>query len=257
MLAVLAVLLLVAGTTAFEQPFIVQGTVERVDAGSRNVTVMPSAEYAGGAWTGTTHRPLTGIAPGGADLTALAPGTRVEGASLGSPGGRWTMLAPLAPPFSSTQATRANAVYGDPTFLVSRLPGEIEVQYTTSGACGAPGSPGGATAASITFSIEQGENGEFRTLDLPAGGEGNTSLNGTALRVTFHGGDVSPGPACPTLEGLQPVADFSIVAIGDQPSPQSPPGADGPPGPGEETPGFSALLGLVALGAAGCAISRR
>lgn len=255
-LVALVLLLLATGASAIERPFIYQGTVEGVDTGSRNVTVTPSAEFAGGAWTGATHRHLSGVAPAGADLAALAPGTLVEAASLGTPGGRWTMLAPLAPSSPSFQPpTRATAVFGDPAFLVSRLPGEVQVQYTISGLCGPPGSPGAATAASITFSVERGEDAESRTLDLPAGGEGNATLNGTALRVRFNGGEVSQSPACPATGAQQPVADFSIVASGGPPSPPSDAGAS--PGSGEKTPGFSAFLGLAALGAAAVVAHRR
>lgn len=243
-LAVLALAVLVGGAEAYERPFILQGTVGAVDTTSRTVTIQPSAEYAGGSWTGATHRPLSGVAPDGADLAALPPGTLVEAASLGSPGGRWTMLAPLASSSPSRPATtRAMAVYGDPAFLVSPLPGEVQFGYTTSGLCGGPGTAGNATEASVTLSAERGGVVDVRTLDLMAGGEGTATLNGTVLRVRFHGGDAQAGPGCPAAEGRQPIADFTIVLEGGPPSvPSSPPAT--------ETPGFPALSGLAALAAA-------
>ena len=249
-LAALVLLLLATGASAIERPFIYQGTVERVDEAARNVTILPFAEYAGGAWTGAEGRPLVGTAPAGADLAALRAGTTVEAASLGAPGGRWTMLAPVVS-LSSRPVALATALYGDPAFLVSRFPGELQVQYATSGDCA---NASGARSANVTVVAGEGP-GEVRTLALLVGEEKTADLNGTALRVRFNGGQVSSG--CPPIAGPQPVADFTILASTDPSATPTTARTSEPNAPGEETPGFSALLGLAALAGAVLLVRRR
>ncbi len=248
-LAALVLLLLATGASAIERPFIYQGTVERVDEAARNVTILPFAEYAGGAWTGAENRSLTGTAPAGADLAALRTGTTVEAASLGVPGGRWTLLAPVVS-LSSRPVALATALYGDPAFLVSRFPGELQVQYTTSGDCA---NTSGARSANVTVAAEA-DPGQVRTLALQLGEEQTATLNGTALRVRFNGGQVSSG--CPPVAGPQPVADFTILASTGAPATPTVARTSEPDAPGEETPGFSALLGLAAV-AGGALVARR
>jgi hypothetical protein len=258
MIAALLVLALAAGAVAVERPFIYQGTIEQVDTASRNVTIVPFAEYAGGAWTGVNRTPLVGTAPTGADLSALTTGGTVEAASLGKPGGRWSLIAAIQP-LSSRPVSLATAVYGDPSFLVSRLPGDLQVQYSTEADCTGTGDGRGlglrnATSANLTVATDAGES---RTLALMVGEEKTTELNGTAVRVRFNGGQASPSGDCSGPAGLQPVADFTIITSGGSVASPSAGRTASPAGPTEEASGFTLVAGLAALATVALGVRRR
>lgn len=217
---------------AMLQQFSFRGSVLGFSETSNTVTILATHEWycefdsdsPTCTWRPITPKVLTGTAPATEVFDRITTGSAVMAGSLGEPGGTWTGIGLLTPPYGS-EPLRSTDLYGELSLLPAPLVAGYGISATLQPDCGnCSGSTCPSTAANFTIFRDGAE--VWSGVLLP--GEETQyrdPLDQSGLYVKFVEGRASSRlcpNASPWMTGPQPLSVFIVHADQNGTGPRPP-----------------------------------